>query len=139
MNLKVQQAEALFVYFVAEHNMLFRTGDHFTKLVKNMFRDLDIARQFQCSQTKTSVLTNFGNANWVHDQLIATLTNSSQPVFFSLLVDESNDRGVEAKDLVVLVRFFDTTMMKAVTRFLDLPTANDGTAAAIFEKIDQTL
>ena len=30
-------------------------------------------------------------------------------------------------------------MMRAVTRFLDLPTANHGTAAAIFEKIDQTL
>ena len=104
-----------------------------------MFPDSDIARQFQCSQTKTSVLTKFGNAKWVHDQLIAALTNSSQPVFFSLLVDESNDRGVEAKDLVVLVRFFDTTVMRAVTCFLDLQTANDGTAAAIFEKIDQTL
>ena len=127
------------MYFVAEHNLPFRTGDHFTKLVKSMFPDSDIARQFQCSQTKTSVLTKFGNAKWVHDQLIAALTNSSQPVFFSLLVDESNDRGVEAKDLVVLVRFFDTTVKRAVTRFLDLPTANDGTAAAIFEKIDQTL
>ena len=29
--------------------------------------------------------------------------------------------------------------MRALTCFLDLPTANDGTAAAIFEKIDQTL
>ena len=36
MNLKVQRAEALFVYFVAEHNLPFRTGDHFTKLVKNV-------------------------------------------------------------------------------------------------------
>ena len=69
----------------------------------------------------------------------ATLTNSSQPVFFSILVDESNDCGVEAKDLVVLVRIFDTTVMRAVTRFLYLPTANDGTAAALFEKIDQIL
>ena len=69
----------------------------------------------------------------------ATLTNSSQPVFFSILVDESNDCRVEAKDLVVLVRFFDTTVMRAVTRFLYLPTTNDGTAAAIFEKIDQIL
>ena len=30
-------------------------------------------------------------------------------------------------------------MIRAITRFLDLPTANDGTAAAIFEKIDQTM
>ena len=104
-----------------------------------MFPDSDIARQFQCSWTKISVLTKFGDAKWVHVQLIATLTNSSQPVFFSILVDESNYCCVEAKDLVVLVRFFDTTVMTAVTCFLYLPTANDGTAAAIFEKIDETL
>ena len=139
LNLKVQRAEALFVHFIAEHNLPFRTGDHFTKLVKKMFPDSEIARQFQCSRTKTSVITNYGNGKWVHDQLVASLTDSSQPVFFSLLVDESNDRGVEAKDLVVLVRFFDPTVMRAVTRFLDLQTANHGTAAAIFEKIDWTL
>ena len=37
-----------------------------------------------------------------------------------------------SKDLVVLVRFFDHRVMKAVTRFIGLPTANDGSAAAIF-------
>lgn len=76
------------------------------------------------------------NAEWVHAQLIATLCNSVQPVFFSLLVDESNDRGVESKDLVILVRFFDFTMMRAITHFIDLPTANNGSAAAILDKID---
>ena len=105
LNLKVQRAEALFVHFIAEHNLPFRTGDHFTKLAKSMFSDSDIARKFQCSRTKTSALTKYGNGKWVHDQLVASLTTSSPPVFFSLLVDESNDRGVEAKDLVVLVRY----------------------------------
>ena len=57
----------------------------------------------------------------------------------SLLVDESNDRGVEAKALVVLLRYFNPSVMKAVTRFIDLLTANDGSAAAIFTKIDECL
>ena len=82
LNLKVQRAEALFVHFIAEHNMPFRTGDHFTKLVKKMFPDSEIARQFQCSQTKTSVLANYGNGKWVHDQLVASLADSSEPVLF---------------------------------------------------------
>ena len=69
---------------------------------------------------------------------LSTVT-STTPVYYSLLVDESNDRGVNAKDLVVLLRFFDPSAMKAVTRFIDLPTANDGTAAAIFMKIDECL
>ena len=135
---QVQRAEAMFIQFVAEHNLSFRTGDHFSKLVKSMFPDSEVARQFQCARTKTSVLTRFGNGKFCQDQLIEQLT-SDVPVYFSLLVDESNDRGVEAKDLVVLLRFFDTSVMKAVTRFIDLPTANDGTAAAIFAKIDECL
>ena len=136
---KVRQTETLFVQFVAEHNLPFRIGDHFTKLVKAMFPDSQIASQFHCSRTKTSVLSRFGNSTWIQNQLVHQLTHSAQPVFFSLLVDESNDRGVEAKDLVILVRFFDNAIMKAVTRFFDLPTANNGTAAAIFDKIDNCL
>ena len=125
--MQVQKAETLFVQFVAEHNLPFRIGAHFTKLVKGMF-PADIARQFQCSHTKTSVLVCYGNGSFCHDKLVETLT-STTPVYYSLLVDESNDRGVDAKDLVVLLRFFDPSAMKAVTRFIDLPTANDGTAA----------
>ena len=41
--------------------------------------------------------------------------------------------------MVVLVRFFDHLVMRAVTRFVALPTANDGTAAAIFAKLDDCL
>ena len=133
--LQVQKAETLFVQCVAEHNLPFRIGDHFTKLVRGMFPDSDIARQFQCSRTKTSALVRYGNGSFCHDKLVETLT-STKPVYYSLLVDESNDRGVDAKDQVVLLRFFVPSAMKAVTRFIDLPTANDGTAAAIFMKID---
>ena len=46
----------------------------------------------------------------------------------------------------MLDRFFNTFIMKAVTRFMkgvtrfiDLLTANDGTAAAIFAKIEECL
>lgn len=46
---------------------------------------------------------------------------------------------MEAKDLVVLVQFFDLKNMEAVTHFIDLPTGNDGTAAAIFAKMDECL
>ena len=71
--------------------------------------------------------------------MISSLNNSQQPVYFSILVDESNDRGVEAKDLVILLRYFDMSSMRATTRFLDLPTANVGTAAAIFGKVNECL
>ena len=41
--------------------------------------------------------------------------------------------------MVVLVTFFDHRVMRAVTRFVALPTANDGTAAALFAKPDECL
>ena len=72
-HLQVQRAETLFVQFVVEHNLPFRVGDNFTKLVKSMFPDSEVARQFQCSRTKTSVLARYGNGKYCHDKLIDTL------------------------------------------------------------------
>ena len=60
-------------------------------------------------------------------------------MYFSLLVEKSNDRGVEVKDLVLFLRFFDTTLMRAVTRFIDLPSVTDGSASAIFATINDCL
>ena len=95
--MQVLSAEAQFVQFIAEHNMSFRSGDHFTKLVKSMFPDSDIAKQFHCSRTKTMVLVRMGNSKFCQDELLSTLTGNHSmfsPVSYSLLIDESNDRGV---------------------------------------------
>ena len=77
----VQRAECLFVQFVAEHNLPFRVGDHFTKPVRTMFPDSSIAQQFQCSHTKTSVLIHYGNGKFSHDQLLYTQIYKQPCVF----------------------------------------------------------
>ena len=85
------------------------------------------------------VLVRMGNSKFCQDELLSTFTDNHSifsPVSYRLLIDESNNRGVEAKGLVVLVRFFDHRVMRAVTRFIALPT---GTAAAIFAKLDDCL
>eukprot|EP00117_Sycon_ciliatum_P027396 scpid104105/ scgid22265/ len=51
-------AEAYFVKFVAEHNLSFRSAEHFSKLVKVMFPDSKIAASFACSRTKTAAIIN---------------------------------------------------------------------------------
>ena len=135
---KIRRAEAQFAQFVAEHNLSFHIGDHFTKLVKSLFPECDVAKGFQSSRTNTSVLSRYGIGKYYYDKFVKSLT-SSTPIYYSLLIDESNDREVEAKDLVIMLRFFDSRLMKAVTRFLDLPTANIGTAAGIFAKVDESL
>ena len=79
-----------------------------------MFLDSEVARHFQCSHTKMSVLALYGNRKYCHNKLIKTL-RGDLPIFFRLLIDESNDHGVETEHLVVLLRFFDPRVMKAVT------------------------
>ena len=78
----------------------------------------------------SSVLIRY--EKYSHDQLIDTLKSTSNPVNFSLLIDESNERGVEAKERVLII-FFYYSAMKTVTEFIDLLTAYVGTAAAFFQ------
>jgi len=54
------------------------------------------------------------------------------------MMDESNDRG-DDKMLVILARTYDCKMEKAVTRLIDMPVCNVGTAAHIFETVDAVL
>ena len=54
-------------------------------LVKSMFPDSEVARQFQYSRTKTSVFARYGNRKYCHDKLIDTL-RGDPPVLFSLLI-----------------------------------------------------
>ena len=68
--MKVLSAEVQIVQFIAEHNLPFCRGHHLTELVKSMFPDSDIARQFQCSRTKTMVLVRNGNSKFCQDELL---------------------------------------------------------------------
>ena len=60
---------------------------------------------------------------------------------FSLLVDGSNDTGVEKLNPLT-VKVFDITRQQVVTHSLDMCTTSGrdcGTSAAIFSKIDSVL
>ena len=124
-------AETMFAHFVAEHNLPFTVGDHFTKLVKAMFPDSEIAKKFVAEHnlpfivgdhfTKlvkamfpdSEIAKKFGcgrmkttmmikNANALEVTEPISKMCTNQP--FSLLIDESNDDGAD-KNLVILVRF----------------------------------
>jgi hypothetical protein len=131
---KVTTAEVMFSYFVAEHNLPFLVADHFTDLCKVMFPDSKIAQAFKCRRTKmTHVLTK---AIALHvDKRVQELCRSEK---YSIMVDESNDRGGE-KVMCILVRVLDRTVMKVSIRFLGLPTCNIGTGANLFNCLNEVL
>ena len=79
----VIESESLWLKFVAKHNLSFQTSDHATKLFHQMFPDSEIARKFSCRHTNK------------HDT----------SKFFSVLMDESNDKA--DKSCIILVRIFD--------------------------------
>lgn len=109
----VIRAEALWVTFVAEHNLAFNTSDHATKLFSKMFPDSEMAQKFSCGRTKTTAKT------------------------FSEMMDESNDKT--DKSCIILIRKLDFDVGDVRTRFLDMPIVNIGTAVNLFDALKLSL
>ena len=55
--LQLIRAETTWTLFVIEHNLPFVTSDGFSNIVKEMFPDSKIARDFGCRRTKTTSIT----------------------------------------------------------------------------------
>ena len=129
----VTRAEILFANFVAEHNLPFATANHFTRLTHAMFSDSKIARAFSCARTKTTCIIKGALHPHFTDPIIQLCKNGP----FSILCDEDSD--TDDKHLAILVRLWDNDLGAPVTRFLNMPVCNIGTATKLFECIDTTL
>lgn len=131
---QVIRSEALFSNFVAEHNMAFAVADHFSELCKKMFPDSKIADKFACKRTKCTQIIKQAIAPDLHKTLIERCRRQ----FFTILCDESNDRGTD-KCFAILVRIFEEESMSVKTRFLDMPIVNIGTGANLYMALDKCL
>ena len=131
---KVTTAETLFCHFTVEHNLPMAVADHFSSLVKQMFPDSEIAKNFACMRSKTTHIINKALAPTADDRV----TSLCKTEKFSLMVDESNDHR-DDKCVTILVRVLDRTVHRIATRFLDLPVCNIGTGANIFDTINEVL
>ena len=128
----VIEAESLWSQFVSKHNLPFQSSDHATKLFRRMFPDSEIAKKFSCGHTKTAAIIK--EALGPH-YLAKTLLDMS--IFFSILMDESNDRT--DKSCIILVRVFDSNVGDVRTRFLDMPIVNIGSARNLFDALKLSL
>ena len=134
----VTSLETRFAFFFAEHNIPFAVADHLSKLVKGMMvasvKTPELVSKFGCGRTKTTRIVKDSIAPTLDDRV--TTLCKERP--YSLMIDESNDRGSD-KLLVILVRVFDDSLGKAVTRLIDIPVCNVSTAAAIYDKMLECL
>ena len=108
----VLSAEIKMTQFIAVHNLPFQAADHLSHLFKSMFPDSAIASDFACKRTKTI-------CDALDPHMKSAVVDIVKCTAFSLLCDESNDRGDSVKLLTILVRFFDPVREIVVTRHLD--------------------
>ena len=122
---QVTKAELYFSLFVAEHNLSFSTANHFTKLCKKMFPDSRIASQFSCARTKVRSI----------------ITHAIAPTVNADVVDAyygGNDK-YNKKYFGIMVRYWDDSSRKTVTRFLSMPVCNIATAQNLFDALSNAL
>lgn len=91
-------AEVLLGKMVAEHNLPFVLGDHFTQLCKVMFPDSKIAQGFQCGRMKTKAIITHALSPKVSNEFNAACQKSA----LSVLVNSGNDE-LDRKYFAILV------------------------------------
>ena len=114
--------------------MPFSSADHFTKLCRKMFPDSKIAEHYACARTKTTAFVTHAMAPAADDAVSKAC--GSQP--FSIMCDGGNDQ-FEKKYFGIMVRYWDETCGKVVTRFLDMPVCNIATSQLLFNALEEVL
>ena len=132
---KVMAAEIMMSNFIAHHNLSFLTADYLSQLLKSMFPDSAIASDFACKRTKTKSIICDALDPYHKEVVISNLLKMP----FSLLCDESNDRGASVKLLTILVRSYESERGCIATRHLDTIGITDLTATGIFTAIQNVI
>lgn len=86
--------------FVSEHNLSYNLMTHLVKLLPKVCPDSEVAKKITCGRTKCSAIVKNCIGKKQLDELVNILKNTK----FSLIVDESTDRGC-TKHLCLVCRF----------------------------------
>ena len=88
---------------LAEHNVPLTIMDHLSPLLRDIFPDSKIAREFSSARTKTTCIINRALQPYFEQVLVTQM--KSQP--FTLAIDGSNDTGLRKMNPLT-VRIFDS-------------------------------
>ncbi|MGH0146032.1 UNVERIFIED_CONTAM: hypothetical protein FKN15_041695 [Acipenser sinensis] len=132
---KAQRAEIKVAVTMVNHNVPLAVADHFSPLIKECFKDSDVAQRYGAARTKTTCIINRAIAPYLHDELVKKMRNRP----YTLSTDGSNDTGREKMNPLT-VKLFDVDRVEHM--FLDMcitTGTNAATAETIFEKMDSVL
>ena len=129
----VLRAEVLMTNFIVQNHLPLSVADRLCDLLPKMCTDSSIAKNIKCKRTKCTQIAK----RCLAVEATAHVIEHCKVKPFSIMIDESNDQKTD-KRLAILIRMFTLTN-GTKTRMLDMPVCNDGTAEAIFNKLDAVL
>ena len=89
------------VNLVVQHNSFFNILDHLALIIRSEFSDSKVAKKFTSGKTKTAAIVNS-----IGDYFFEELKSSMEENPFSIMLDGSNDNGLE-KMYPITVRMYD--------------------------------
>lgn len=125
----VKEAEIRLAAFITEHNLPFNVMGHLVDVVKAACDDSQIAKNVSCGRTKCTAIVK----NVLGEQSRQDICELLRRQKFSLLVDESTDKGT-VKHLSLVARVMNANG-DVVDAFLDLVPVSDGTAQSLFSSL----
>ena len=127
----VIESECLMMKFIIEHNLPVSRADHMTDLVRRMFPDSSIAKEYGCRRTKTTHI--------MHSMAEETVQNIRSVIHenaFSIATD-----GIEHKSrqlYPILIRYPRRDVKKIVTGLLTIAECKEHcTGENIFALVDE--
>lgn len=124
----LKSAELRIAAFIVEHNIPLSTANHLPQLISAICPDSQIAQEIKCAATKSSGIIKHVLGEYNFLQLIDQLKNKN----FSLLVDESTDRG-PVKHLALVVRMLEKEIVS--DNFLTLIPITEASASHLYGEI----
>ena len=122
---------------LAENNIQMAFADKLSDILKDLFPDSKIAKEYGSRRTKATCILNQSLAPHFLKETVEVMQNN----VFSLSTDGSNDTDIEKMNPLT-VRLYDVKRNCVVTRFLDMCCTSGKTcetASTIFSKIDSKM
>ena len=126
------EAEVKMAVLAAHANIPIAFHDKLSPAIRSYFSSYKIAAQYHSESTKAMCMLNGAVAPSLISDLVAKMKKNS----FSLMIDGSNDTGLEKMNPIT-IRIFDVNRVK--TCFLDMCSTTSPTAEAICTSMDSRL
>ena len=95
------RAKILWVLKIIDSNYSFNSAECVPLLLRSMFPDSEVAKNFSCSESKARYVATFGLAPYLLELLLDKVKDDC----FVLLFDESLNKKVQQKQLDIYLRF----------------------------------